>query len=582
VAAALVALAVLVLPPLLARRRRTAPARPSAQVSTATSLVDLIAETMGGLVGWAVGHRRAATGLAAACLGSIVLPFSGLGQEAFTQEQNSDSVRYGVDFDTDYTLAEAADEIRLHEDFLDRQQEAIGFDHWSSRFDEQGGSLTIYWDEPILPSERKAHQRTLRREAPRPAGHRLRFSDSEQEGEFSANLAVFQLRGPDSEVLAQLGIQAERLLRGVEGLSSVRGPLSNAPNQLEIDFDRDLALSMGVNSETAQNTIAWNLRGWPLPQYQEEGREVPFLIEYDQEEVAGLSTLRDMQVFTGQGQVPLASFAALSFRPASRQIERLDGQITFALTAEVDDPTRATELTEKGYEALAALDLPRGYSLGLDSSARARQQEEFAEMGRAFLLSVVLVFLLMGILFESVARPFSVLVTIPFAVLGAIWTLWLVGTPMDVMAWIGLIILAGVVVNNGIVLIDRIHRLRGELDAEAGPEPDPDGERARRRRDLAVVQGTIQRVRPVLMTAMTTIIGLLPMILAEPATDAIDYRGLGTIVAGGLAASTFFTLWVVPLAYTAIDDLTRAAAAVAHFARFGRRGAPPREPRAAT
>ena len=163
---------------------------------------------------------------------------------------------------------------------------------------------------------------------------------------------------------------------------------------------------------------------------------------------------------------------------------------------------------------------------------------------------MVLVFLLMGILFESVVLPFSVLFTIPFAILGALWTIYLTQTPMDVMGWIGLIILAGVVVNNGIVLIDRVHRLRAE-----GME-----------RDEAVVEGVAQRVRPVLMTALTTITGLLPMILAEPPTDSIDYRTLGTIVAGGLAASTFFTLWVVPLVYVLID---RGSGAVAGAVRSG-------------
>jgi HAE1 family hydrophobic/amphiphilic exporter-1 len=108
---------------------------------------------------------------------------------------------------------------------------------------------------------------------------------------------------------------------------------------------------------------------------------------------------------------------------------------------------------------------------------------------------------------------------------------------MDVMGWIGLIILAGVVVNNGIVLIDCVHRLRGEgLGIEA-----------------ALREGSVRRVRPILMTALTTVFGLLPMILTEPPSDAIDYRALGVIVASGLTTSTFFTLWVVPLAYLGIE-----------------------------
>jgi HAE1 family hydrophobic/amphiphilic exporter-1 len=134
-----------------------------------------------------------------------------------------------------------------------------------------------------------------------------------------------------------------------------------------------------------------------------------------------------------------------------------------------------------------------------------------------------------------------VLFTIPFAILGSMWALFVLGTPMDSVGWIGMIILAGVVVNNGIVLIDRIHSLQTEI-------PD---------RAAAVLEGSHQRVRPVLMTALTTIVGLIPMMFAEPPRDGLDYRALSVIVAGGLAASTFFTLWVVPLAYTLIDDLSK-------------------------
>ncbi|MEO0651908.1 MAG: efflux RND transporter permease subunit, partial [Planctomycetota bacterium] len=571
--AAAFALGFVLLPEWLASRRRSRPARPSAAVPTARSLVDLVSDGMRHFVAWVIDHRPAGVLLALLCLASIAIPMGGLGKEAFTQDQQTDSVRYYVNFDADFTLSEASREIGLHEDYLQSIQEQVGFDHWSCRFSETGGSLTVYWDEPVTPSERKVHEARIRDGVPQPAGHVVRFSDGEQVGEYSSEVARFELRGPDSEVLAELGLEAERLLADVPGLGTITGPLDDSPSQLQVDIDRDMALSLGVNSESALQTISWTLRGFPLPRFQEEGREVPFMIEFDSEEVAGISTLKDLQVFTGSGQVPLTSFSELSFKSAPRVIYRVDGQTTFTLNAEVEDPTRVTEITEAGYAALGQLDLPRGYSLGIDGSARARQQEEFDQMGRAFLLSIVLVFLLMGILFESVSRPFAVLFTIPFAILGAIWTLYVLGTPMDILAWIGLIILAGVVVNNGIVLIDRIHRLRGELERD-DPVLARDPLALRRR---AIVDGTGQRVRPVLMTAMTTIFGLLPMIIAEPATDAIDYRGLGTIVAGGLGASTFFTLWVVPLAYSVIDDLTRALSSAVAFG-LSRPSAEPSQP----
>jgi len=253
--------------------------------------------------------------------------------------------------------------------------------------------------------------------------------------------------------------------------------------------------------------------------------------------------------------VPLASFAELEFGHGSRSIHRRNGQTSFTIQARVDDPLRQKERSEEGYRALAALELPRGYSIGEEDLIGIRQEEELGELRSALLLSVVLVFLLMGILFESFLLPVSVLATIPFAVVGALWTLYLTGTTMDSVGWIGIIILVGVVVNNGIVLIDRIHSLRA-----AGPD-GPGLERS-----AAVVEGCGNRVRPVLMTALTTVIGLLPMALSEPSGEGIDYRALATCVAGGLTASTFFTLWVVPLAYTLLDDLSTALRARTRWA----------------
>ena len=135
--------------------------------------------------------------------------------------------------------------------------------------------------------------------------------------------------------------------------------------------------------------------------------------------------------------------------------------------------------------------------------------------------------------------PISVLFTIPYAVVGSYWSLYLTHTTMDSVGWIGIIILVGVVVNNGIVLIDRVHELRRQ-----GWERTP-----------AVLEGCRNRVRPILMTALTSVIGLWPMAVTEPPGESIDFRALATCVGGGLTISTFFTLWVVPIAYTVLDDL---------------------------
>jgi HAE1 family hydrophobic/amphiphilic exporter-1 len=324
----------------------------------------------------------------------------------------------------------------------------------------------------------------------------------------------------------------------------VKSPLEGAPGQVRVVMDSERANSLGVTANAAFQNIAWALRGWQLPRFQEEGRELPLIIEYDEEEVAGLSTLKDLQVFTGETVVPLASFADLQFEQGSRTIRRRNGQVNFTIQGRVDSPLQQKPVSDAGYELLKReLELPRGYAIGEEGLVSTRQEEEMTELLAALVLSIVLVFLLMGILFESFLLPFSVLFTIPFAIMGAYWTLFLSGTTMDSVGWIGMIVLVGVVVNNGIVLMDRIHGLRRSEGLS---------------RREAVIQGAGSRVRPIVMTALTTVIGLLPMAISEPSGDSFDYRALATCVAGGLAISTFFTLWVVPLAYTVFDDLANA------------------------
>jgi HAE1 family hydrophobic/amphiphilic exporter-1 len=155
----------------------------------------------------------------------------------------------------------------------------------------------------------------------------------------------------------------------------------------------------------------------------------------------------------------------------------------------------------------------------------------------------------MGVLFESFLLPLSIITTIPMAFLGAYWTLYLTGTSLDMMGAIGLVILVGVVVNNGIVYIDLVTRLRQD-----GHE-----------RTHALVEAGVRRLRPILMTALTTIFGLLPMAFGDASFVGMPYSPLGRVVAGGLATGTVLTLFLLPFMYTVLDDVrTTAKAWLAH------------------
>jgi len=535
------------------------PARPERWIPAARSLIELVASGNRQLLSTTLQHRFLAVFVAALALASIAIPMSNMSVAAFGQGDDSGRIDIEVILEDNFTLGEAAAEFTRYEVWLEGLREELGFNHVSCRFRSNSGSLSIYWNESQSEELLKLATARIRETQPVLPGHEVRYFEEDAAEKVRRDLITFQLEGTNAKELARLGKIAKEKLSKVEGLLDISTPLEDAPDQVRVLFDSDVAQNFGVDANTALQSISWALRGFQLPRYHDEGRELPFIIEYDEARVPGLDTLRDLQVFTRDGGVPLAAFADLEFAPGTRTIHRRDGKTTLRITAKISDPTRQNELDRAGRAALATIEFPRGYQVSDEGGAQQRQEEELTEMLLALVLSVVLIFLLMGILFESFLLPFSVLFTIPYAIVGAYWSLYLTGTTMDSIGWIGIIILVGVVVNNGIVLIDRVHRLR-----TSGVE-----------RTKAVLDGSGHRVRPIMMTALTTICGLIPMAISDPPSGGIDYRALATCVGGGLAFSTFFTLSVVPLAYTIMDDFSQAVTRTTRwsfggFSRFNR------------
>ncbi len=561
-------IAVLFVLPRFAKRRHLAHKPMVLRARPWRTMIDFMVDVHHGVMAWSLRRRFAASAAAFAVVLSGLWPRDNMNVTPFGEDENTGRINLSIELEENFTLAQAEQEMRYYEEFFEARRAEFGFDHLANRFDSRGGRVSLYWDQ-ALPRERYDElERAIRTDLKAPAGHKARLWDDEgQAAERSKTLLTFRLVGQDSEELERLGAEGVKLLERIPGLSGVKaGEDDEALGQVRVVFDSDIAQGLGISADSALRNIAWSLRGWQLPRYQEDGREIPLIIELDEERVAGLDTLRDLGIFNGTSAVPLSSFAQFEFGSGERTIRRRNGQISYTLQARVDDPLRQKELSDVGYAALKQLDLPRGYSIGDEDLISTRQEEEFKEIFAALILSTVLVYVIMAVLFESLILPVSVMFTVPYAIVGSFWTLYATGTTMDSVGWIGIIILVGVVVNNGIVLIDCIQRLRGE----GLP------------RDRAVLEGCARRMRPVMMTAMTTVIGLIPTAIAEPSSDGIDYRALATCVAGGLAFATIFTLWVVPLAYTVLDDLAqnvgREVKLVARLMAPRRRAPKPVEP----
>ncbi|NKB68549.1 MAG: MMPL family transporter [Candidatus Latescibacteria bacterium] len=359
-----------------------------------------------------------------------------------------------------------------------------------------------------------------------------------QGGGEDATLSI-NLYGEDTRVLVGLAREVERRLRGIPGLLSVYTDMERGVTELQVRLDRDQAERFGVNSWEVSSAIGAALRGEQVGRFlTDKGREVDIHIQLKEGDRRNIQQLQSITFETDDGrEVPLESMSTLFVSRSLGQIRREDRQTMLTVTATATQGD-AQGLFAEVDQAMQGFEMPRGYRW--DKGARYVRLEESDQSQRfALILSVTFVFLLMGVLFESFVLPLSVIISIPFSFLGVYWFLYLTGTPFDIMSGIGTVILIGVVVNNAIVLIDLANRLRAD-----GME-----------RHRALIEAGKHRFRPILMTTFTTICGLIPMAVGNSKMIGMPYAPLGRTMMGGLLASTFLTLVIVPLFYTFFDDL---------------------------
>jgi HAE1 family hydrophobic/amphiphilic exporter-1 len=314
--------------------------------------------------------------------------------------------------------------------------------------------------------------------------------------------------------------------------------------ELQILLDRDRARQMGVNPQSVSSSISNTMRGVEVGRFNnEEGRELRVFAQLADADRANLDDVRSLTFRTDNGiEVPLESLAGMNVTKTLGQIQREARQTVVRITARAPRQDARTLMTAID-TAMEGFNMPHGYRWDKGNWYGGNSDRE---MMFPLILAVVFVFLLMGILFESFILPFAIMVAVPFAGIGVYWTLYFTSTAMDMMARIGVVILVGVVVNNAIVLIDMANRLRA----------------AGKSRFDALMDAGRHRLRPILMTTMCTVSGLLPMAVGNARIGGTPYAPLGRTMIGGLIVSCFLTLVVVPLFYTLLDDLREHVARI--------------------
>ncbi|MEO1595272.1 MAG: efflux RND transporter permease subunit [Pseudomonadota bacterium] len=353
------------------------------------------------------------------------------------------------------------------------------------------------------------------------------------------------LTGESTERLIGITRDAYGLLQQIEGLDDFSTDLSAGQREVQIRIDQQRAARYGMTAESVGQAVGIALRGERLREFRGENGEVEMRIAFSDDDRQTIDQLANLPIpvaepIAGQSTVALSRIAALEQLRAPRNIRRTDRKTSVSINAALVDDATLDEVKPRVKAVLDELDLPAGYAWNFGRGFD-RADETRNVLVENILLGILLILIVMAALFESLLYPLSIMVSLVYSFVGVVWFLTLTGTPMTFMAMIGLMILIGVVVNNGIVLVDHINNLR----------------RDGMTRDAAVLQGARDRLRPILMTAATTILGLTPLAVGDTqvGSGGPAYYPMARAIIGGLAFSTLVSLFVVPMVYIGLDKL---------------------------
>jgi HAE1 family hydrophobic/amphiphilic exporter-1 len=360
--------------------------------------------------------------------------------------------------------------------------------------------------------------------------------------------SYFSLRTPVElilfgEDLVQQRDYADRLgprLREIPGLADLRSSLEAGNPELQVVFDRDRLAALGLDMQQVSNLLHDRVQGAVPTRYKEEDRQIDIRLRNRESDRQTVQDVRELVVGERAGvPIRLASVASVELARGPSEVHRVEQQRAALLSCNVAGRSLGT-VVEDIRTVLRDTPPPPGVSAELGGQSE-EMQVSFASLRFALALAVFLVYIVMAATFESLVHPFIILFTIPLAIVGVVLGLAVTGYPVSVMVLMGFILLAGIVVNNAIVLLDAVNQLRA-----AGID-----------KQEALVHAGHRRLRPILMTTLTTVLGLVPMALSFGQGSELR-APLAVTVAFGLSVSTALTLVVIPALYLVVPSTVEA------------------------
>ena len=342
----------------------------------------------------------------------------------------------------------------------------------------------------------------------------------------------YEVYGWDFTETDSVAQQIKHILQNTTGIADITISRSDYQPEYHVDFDREKLARYGLNLATAATYLRNRINGSTASYYREDGEEYDIKVMYAPEHRTSIEDIENILIYNAAGQgIRVRDLGKVVERVSPPTIERKDRQRIITVQGVVNGELAMSEIIANVQPHLDNLDLPAGFYMELSGSYEDKQQS-FAALGLLAVLIIILVYIVMAAQFESYAYPGIIMTSVPFAFTGIVLILWLTGTTLNIMSMIGAIMLIGIVVKNGIVLIDYI-----QLNRERGMSIR-----------TAVVLGGKSRLRPIVMTSLTTILGMVPMAISA-GEGAEMWKPMAIAVIGGLTFSTLVTLLFVPAMY---------------------------------
>lgn len=499
-------------------------------------------------INWAVRHRASVIlGCVALFVGSILVAgFGGIKSEFFPA---NDSGRIGVSLQLPIgTRVEFSEE--LAKNLTTKWRERYGKDMKTCNFTvgqagddntfaslSDNGSHIISFNIMMVPSDERDkglaqicdEMRADLKAMPELAKYQVNLGGSQGGGMGGQSTATFEIYGYDLDKTRQLAEEMSRKFNESPMVTQVHISRSDYQPEIVVKFDRDKLAQQNLGMATAAGYVRNIIAGSQMSYFREDGEEYDIKVRYEPTARISIQDIENMVVPNGYGQnIRICDIGTVVESSIPPTIERKDRQRYVTVNAVLADGHALSEGVELGNKICEELEIPNGITVQVAGSYED-QQESNRDLGTLGILIILLVFIVMAAQFESLSYPFIIMISVPFAFSGVILALAITQTNLNVMSILGGIMLIGIVVKNGIVLIDYTNLMRERGNSLI----------------RASVIAARSRLRPILMTTMTTILGMTPMAVSQ-GVGAEMWRPLGVSVIGGLCVSTILTLLYVP------------------------------------